>query len=198
MIWLSNTKRTINKRNSGSQILWYRKLCYIHGYTSVVCDWCIRGMFNKKKKNNCEKISRSVKCTTVVLFTSLVVWLVYLKAVHQLVCSVWQVELYERLHAEVAASLVLRLAVAYPPAESKQQILYHVMLPLEIFKHRLSGDLNTRLVWYSNKLNSGLVWYSNGRFVWLSNGPVFKWWSDNRTEKACLWSKIIMIRYKCM
>ena len=36
---------------------------------------------------------------------------------------------------------------------------------------------------YSKHLNTRLVRFSNGRFVWLSNGLVFIWWSENRTEK---------------
>ena len=48
-------------------------------------------------------------------------------------------------------------------------------------------------------LNTGLVWYANGRFV---SGcqmvpPVFKWWSEIQTEKACIWFEMSGIQMVC-
>ena len=39
---------------------------------------------------------------------------------------------------------------------------------------------------YSNHMNTRLVWYRN-------DSTIVKWWSENRTEKACLWSKMSCI-----
>ena len=58
--------------------------------------------------------------------------------------------------------------------------------------HTLNRQLN-RFFWgknssgynFSTHLYTGLVWYSNGRLiVRLLNDPVFKRWSENRTEKS--------------
>ena len=48
---------------------------------------------------------------------------------------------------------------------------------------------------YSNHLNTRLVWYSNGIFVsGCQMVRFFEWWSENWTEKACLWSKMSGVR----
>ena len=40
------------------------------------------------------------------------------------------------------------------------------------------------IIIYSNHLNAGQVWYLNGtENAQLSNGPIFQWWSENRTKR---------------
>ena len=53
-----------------------------------------------------------------------------------------------------------------------------------LMRNEVHGNISE----YSNHLNTKLVWYSNGRFV--SCSQIVERWSENRTEKACKWSKM--------
>ena len=62
------------------------------------------------------------------------------------------------------------------------------------FQLILPPPLPRNIELYCNHMNTRQVWYSNGSFVsGCQNGPMFEWWSENRTEKSRI--KVLNVRY---